>query len=74
MTVVLYSKGCTPCINKLLWRQLRAKAAEKRVLLTRKDVAKDKTALDEATVKYGMSVPFVVVDEKVMTVKEFLND
>ena len=73
MKVTLYSKGCIPCINKPLWRQLRAKAAEKRAILIRKDVAKDQRAQIEADVTYGMSVPFIVVDERAMTVERFIN-
>lgn len=60
MNVIVYSSGCLPCTNKPLWKQLRAKAAEKRVLLDRKDVSKDKQARDEANLKYGLAVPFIV--------------
>lgn len=59
--------------SKLLWRQLKAKAAEKRLLLQRKDVRKDPQAKHEANNLYGRATPFVVLDGKDMSVEEFLN-
>lgn len=74
MTVVLYDNVCTPCVRKPLWKQLKAKAAEKRLLLQRKDVRKDPQAKHDADKLYGRAVPFVVLDGKDMSVEEFLND
>ena len=72
MQVILYDNVCTPCVRKPLWKQLRAKAAEKRVLITRIDVSKSKEQ-HEANNLYGRAVPFVVLDGKDMSVEEFLN-
>ena len=74
MTVTVYGAGCLPCTNKQLWKQLKAKAAEKRLLLQRKDVRKDPVAKDEANNTYGMPTPFIVNEKGVaLTVAEFLN-
>lgn len=75
MTVTVYSNSCLPCTHKALWKQLRSKAAEKRVLLKRVDIRKDAEARDKATNLYGMSVPFIV-DENgtAMTVDDFLHE
>jgi hypothetical protein len=73
MTVVLYDSVCTPCVRKQLWKQLKAKAAEKRLLLQRKDVRKDPQAKHDADNLYGRAVPFVVLDGKDMSIEEFLQ-
>lgn len=73
MITILYSEGCTPCIQKALWRSLRNKCAEKHSLLERRDITKDQQAKDEANNKYGRAAPFIVLDGKVMSVEEFLN-
>lgn len=73
MTVTVYGSGCLPCTNKQLWKQLKAKAAEKRILLQRKDIRKDPQAKHDADNLYGRAVPFVVLDGKDMNVEEFLN-
>ena len=74
MTVTVYGAGCLPCTNKALWKQLKAKAAEKRILLQRKDIRKDPQAKQDADNLYGRATPFVVLDGKDMSVEEFLND
>ena len=74
MTVTLIDNVCTPCVRKQLWKQLKAKAAEKRILLQRKDIRKDPQAKQDADNLYGRAVPFVVLDGKDMSVEEFLND
>lgn len=73
MTVTVYGSGCMPCTNKALWKQLRSKAAEKRILLQRKDIRKDPQAKHDADNLYGRAVPFVVLDGKDMSVEEFLD-
>ena len=73
MTVTVYGAGCLPCTNKQLWKQLKAKAAEKRLLLQRKDTRKDPQAKQDADSLYGRAIPFVVIDGKDMSVEEFLN-
>lgn len=74
MQVTLYDTVCSPCVRKELWKQLKAKAAEKRILLQRKDIRKDPQAKHEANNLYGRAIPFVVLDGKDMSVEEFLND
>lgn len=66
MTVTLLDNVCTPCVRKALWKQLRSKAAEKRVLLKRVDIRKEPTT-------YIMAVPFIVEDDIAMTVEQWLG-
>lgn len=73
MTVTLIDSVCTPCVRKALWKQLRSKAAEKRILLQRKDIRKDTQAKHDADNLYGRATPFVVLDGTDMSVEEFLN-
>ena len=73
MQVTLYDSVCTPCVRKTLWKQLRAKAAEKRVLITRIDVSKSKEEREKA-MSHNMDMPFIVEDGKALTVAEFLHD
>ena len=74
MNVTLFDDRCSPCVRKELWKQLKAKAAEKRMLLERRDVRKDPIARHEADVVYGMPTPFVVNEKGVaMSVSEFLH-
>ena len=73
MTVTVFSSSCLPCTHKALWKQLKAKAAEKRMLLERRDVRKDPIARHEADVVYGMATPFVVSDGIAMSVESFLH-
>lgn len=73
MYVTVYASSCLPCTHKSLWKQLKAKAAEKRLLLQRKDIRKDPQAKHDADKLYGRATPFVVLDGKDMNVEEFLN-
>lgn len=73
MIAIAYGSGCLPCTNKALWKQLRSKAAEKRILLQRKDIRKDPQAKQDADNLYGRATPFVVLDGKDMSVEEFLS-
>lgn len=73
MSVVLFDDRCSPCARKALWKQLKAKAAEKRILLERKDISKDQQAKHDASNLYGRATPFVVLDGKDMSIEEFLN-
>lgn len=73
MTVTLVDNVCTPCVRKPLWKQLRAKAAEKRVLINRIDVSKSKEEREKA-MSYNMALPFIVENGKALTVAEFLHD
>lgn len=66
MTVTLLDNVCTPCVRKPLWKQLRSKAAEKRVLLKRVDIRKEPTT-------YSPAVPFIVENDTAMTVEQWLN-
>ena len=70
--MIVYSSGCLPCINKPLWKRLRAKAAEKRVLITRIDVSKSKEEREKA-MSHNMALPFVVIDDEVMSAEDWLN-
>ena len=70
--MIVYSSGCLPCINKPLWKRLRAKAAEKRVLITRIDVSKSKEEREKA-MSHNMDMPFVVIDDEVVGVEDWLN-
>lgn len=73
--ITLYDNGCTPCLRKQMWRELKAKCAEKRVLLARKDTSKDVEAREQANTLYNMKMPFVVLENgRVVTVMEFLNE
>lgn len=71
--MIVYANGCLPCTNKPLWKQLRAKAAEKRVLITRIDVSKSKEERERA-MSHNMALPFIVEDGKVKSTEEWLND
>ena len=71
--VTLFDDRCSPCVRKALWKQLKTKAAEKRILLQRKDIRKDPQAKHDANNLYGRATPFVVLDGKDMSVEEFLN-
>lgn len=73
MIAIAYGSGCLPCTSKELWKQLKTKAAEKRILLQRKDIRKDPQAKHDADNLYGRAIPFVVLDGKDMSVEEFLN-
>ena len=70
--MIVYANGCLPCTNKPLWKQLRAKAAEKRVLITRIDVSKSKEEREKA-MSHNIDMPFVVIDDEVMSAEEWLN-
>ena len=70
--IILYDDRCSPCVRKPLWKALRAFAADKRILIVRKDVIKDKEAQTEAE-SHGISVPFVVYENKATSLKEFLH-
>lgn len=73
--ITLYDNGCTPCLRKQMWRELKAKCAKKRVLLSRKDTSKDLKARDDANTIYNMKTPFVVLENaKAVSVMEFLNE
>ena len=72
MQVTLYDSVCTPCVRKPLWKRLRAKAAEKRVLITRIDVSKSKEEREKA-MSHNMAMPFVVIDDEVVGVEDWLN-
>ena len=72
MTVIVYSSSCLPCTNKPLWKQLRAKAAEKRVLITRIDVSKSKEEREKA-MSHNMDMPFIVEDGVAKGVQEWLS-
>lgn len=75
VVITLYDNGCTPCLRKQLWRELKAKCAEKRVLLSRKDTSKDVQARNDANTLYGMAAPFIVLENgQAVSVMEFLND
>lgn len=71
--ITLYDDKCTPCVRKSLWKQLKTKAAEKRVLITRIDVSKSKEERERA-MSYNMALPFIVENGKALTVAEFLHD
>lgn len=71
--ITLFDDRCSPCARKALWKQLKTKAAEKRLLLQRKDIRKDPQAKHDADNLYGRAIPFVVLDGKDMSVEEFLN-
>lgn len=73
MSVILFDDRCSPCVRKALWKQLKTKAAEKRILLQRKDIRKDPQARYDADNLYGRAIPFVVLDGKDMSVEEFLS-
>ena len=68
----VYDNVCTPCVRKPLWKRLRAKAAEKRVLITRIDVSKSKEEREKA-MSHNMALPFVVIDGEVMSAEYWLN-
>jgi len=73
--ITLYDTGCTPCVRKQLWRELKAKCAEKRVLLARKDTSKDVQARNDANTIYGMATPFVVLENgHAVSAEKFLNE
>ena len=72
MSLSLYDNVCTPCVRKALWKQLRAKAAEKRVLITRIDVSKSKEEREKA-MSHNMALPFIVEDGVAKGVEEWLN-
>lgn len=72
--ITLYDNVCSPCLRKSLWRKLRAKAAEERVILARKDVSKDIKAREEANNLYGMPTPFVVLEDgKAVSAEAYIN-
>ena len=70
--MIVYANGCLPCTNKPLWKQLRAKAAEKRVLITRIDVSKSKEEREKA-MSHNMALPFIVEDGVAKGVQEWLS-
>ena len=73
--ITLYDNVCTPCQRKQLWRELKAKCAEKRVLLARKDTSKDTQARNDANTLYNMKTPFVVLENgQSVTILEFLGE
>lgn len=72
MQVILYDNVCTPCVRKPLWKQLRAKAAEKRVLITRVDISKSKEEREKA-MSHNMDIPFIVEDGVAKGVQEWLD-
>ena len=72
MNVIVYSSGCLPCTNKPLWKQLRAKAAEKRVLITRVDVSKSKEEREKA-MSHNMDIPFVLENGVARSIDEWLS-
>ena len=72
MQVTVYSSSCLPCTNKPLWKQLRARAAEKRVLITRIDVSKSKEEREKA-MSHNMDMPFIVEDGVAKGLQEWLN-
>ena len=71
--IYLYDSVCTPCVRKPLWKAIRAKAAEQRELVKRLDVTKDPQAKEDAQIKYGLPLPFVVIDGVAKSVEEFLG-
>ena len=72
--IVLYAYGCTPCRNKAMWKAVKDKAKELKVVLSRKDVSKDIKARYDAQEKYGMPVPFILLESGMaVTVESFLN-
>lgn len=73
--ITVYANSCLPCTNKQLWRELKAKCAEKRVLLARKDTSKDVQARNDANTLYGMATPFVVLENgHAVSAEKFLNE
>lgn len=71
--MIVYANGCLPCTNKPLWKLLRARAAEKRVLITRIDVSKSKEEREKA-MSHNVDMPFIVDERGVaMNVEEFLR-
>lgn len=74
MSVILYSQGCTPCLDKALWKRLKAAAAKKHVLLERRDINKDLVARNDAYTFYRLPLPFVVEDGRAKSAEEWINE
>lgn len=70
--IYVYSDSCLPCTNKSLWKSIRLKAIEHKELVKRMDINKDPKAKEDANVKYGFAIPFIVKDGIPKTVEEFL--
>lgn len=70
--MIIYTKRCLSCTDRLLWKKIRAFAAAHGLAIEERRVGKDPAWKDEAD-RYGVEMPFVVHGKVALSLTEDLE-